>query len=97
MITGLVCQNSLGLEEGIRDVRIPIGIGFAGRIAKERKSAVLNEIPYEDMISSALSGSKGVRSLIGVPLLSGEDRVLGVLQVSCMRPRQFKRDDVHLL
>jgi PAS domain S-box-containing protein len=90
-------RAAVGLEEGIRDMRIPVGIGFAGRIAKEGKPAVLNEIPYEDMISGALSGAKGVRSLIGVPLLSGEDRVLGVLHVGCMRPREFNRDDVHLL
>jgi PAS domain S-box-containing protein len=93
----LHARVAVGQEEGIRYVRIPVGIGFAGQIAKERRSAILNEIPNEDMISSALSGAKGVRSLIGVPLLSGQDRVLGVLQVGCIRPREFNRDDLHLL
>jgi signal transduction histidine kinase len=93
----LQVRAAVGLDEGIRNVRIPVGIGFAGRIAKERKPEILNEISYEDVISGARFGSKGVRSLIGVPLLSGEDRVLGVLQVWSMWSREFNSDDLHLV
>jgi PAS domain S-box-containing protein len=93
----LYVRAAVGLEEEICDLRIPVGSGFAGRIAKERRPAILNETPYEDMMSDDLSSSKGVRSLVGVPLLSGENRVLGVLQVGCMKPREFNNDDVHLL
>jgi PAS domain S-box-containing protein len=93
----LHARAAVGLAQEIRDVRIPVGVGFAGRIAKERQPAILNEIPYEDLIIGGHLRTKGVRSLVGVPLLSGDTRVLGVLQVGCMRPREFKNDDVHLL
>jgi signal transduction histidine kinase len=59
----------------------PIGRVFAERIATERRPIV----------------EKGLRSMAGVPLLSGEGRVLGVLHVDSARPRQFSDHDVHLL
>jgi PAS domain S-box-containing protein len=73
----LHAQAAVGLEEEVRErVRVPVGSGFAGRITKERRPRVLNGINYDDMMSGYFR-EKGIRSLVGVPLLSGNSRVLG--------------------
>jgi PAS domain S-box-containing protein len=94
----LHARAAVGLQEKIRGhVSVPVGRGFAGRIAKERRPMVVNGVRYDDMVSGQLFREKGIRSAVGVPLLSGEGRVLGVLQVGCVRSREFTDDDVRLL
>ena len=56
---------------------------------------MLDEVTAADVVSPILR-AKGVRSLLGVPiLLRGE--VVGVLHVGSLRPRAFGDDDVKLL
>ena len=89
----LVVRAAMGLDE--QGVRIPLGKGFAGRIAVERQPVVLEEVDPAQLHSPVLR-ARGVRSLLGVPLLVG-DRVLGVLHVGTLTPRSFSDDDVELL
>src|SRR3712207_7368659 len=55
---------------------IPVGRGFAGRIASERGPIVIDDVDHADILNPILR-EKGIRSLLGVPLMV-EDRVIGV-------------------
>ncbi|HWG55434.1 MAG TPA: GAF domain-containing protein [Gaiellaceae bacterium] len=92
----LVARAAVGLEEEVeRGVRIPMGRGFAGRIAASRRPVVLDDVDHADVLNPILR-EKGVKSLLGVPLLVGE-RVLGVVHVGTLAPRDFDDADVRLL
>ena len=92
----LVAAAANGLEEEVQQgTRIPIGRGFAGRIAALGQPVVLNEVSRTTVVNPILL-SKGVRSLLGAPLLS-EGGVIGVLHVGTLSGRAFTREDVNLL
>lgn len=94
--TFLIATAASGLEEEVmQGVRIPVGQGFAGRIAAEGRPLVLGQVDHTKVVNPLLL-SKGIRSLMGAPLRSG-DTVLGVLHVGTLSPRAFSRDDVNLL
>ena len=69
--------------------------GFAGRIATLRRPVMVEEVDHTKVVNPILL-DKGIRSLMGVPLLAG-GRVLGVLHVGTLRPRVFTSDEVDLL
>ena len=94
--TDLVARAARGLEEEVEQgVRIPLGAGFAGRIAAERVAIFIGDVDHADVLNPILR-EKGVRSLLGAPLIV-EGRVLGVIHVGTLQPRQFDDDDVALL
>ncbi len=85
-----------GLDEGLtRTIRVPVGKGFAGRVAAERRPVVIEDLEGADIVNPVLRQS-GIRTLLGVPLLI-EGRVLGVLHVGSLSSRRFTEDDVRLL
>jgi signal transduction protein with GAF and PtsI domain len=94
----LVARAAKGLEEEVeRGFKLPVGAGFAGRIAASREPVVIEDVedsPIE--IVNPLLREKGLRSLLGVPLIV-ERRLVGVLHVGTLEPRGFDSDDVHLL
>jgi phosphoserine phosphatase RsbU/P len=92
----LVATATSGLEEEVlQGVQIPVGKGFAGRIAAQGRPVILNEVDHTKVINPILL-EKGIRSLMGAPLLA-EGRVIGVLHVGTLSPRAFTGDDVDLL
>lgn len=92
----LVAHAARGLEEEVRQgSRIPLGRGFAGRIAAERRAVAIDEVSPATVVNPVLM-MKGVQSMLGVPLLAG-DVLLGVLHVGTLRSRRFTPDDVALL
>ncbi|RZU54023.1 GAF domain-containing protein [Krasilnikovia cinnamomea] len=92
----LVATAAKGLEEEVRQgVRIPIGRGFAGRIAQTRQPALLAELTRDDVFNPILI-EKGLRSLLGVPIFVGGE-VIGVLHVGTMSHREFTDEDLSLL
>jgi putative methionine-R-sulfoxide reductase with GAF domain len=92
----LVATAARGIEAEVRQgVRIPLGRGFAGRIAATRLPVTVEDIEVADVINPLLRES-GIRSLLGVPLLAG-GRLLGVLHVGTLAPRRFTDADVELL
>ena len=92
----LVATAAKGLEEEVRQgFRVSIGRGFAGRIAQTRQPITIAEVTPADVVNPILL-DKGIRSLLGVPMLAGGD-VVGVLHVGSLTPRDFTADDVHLL
>jgi phosphoserine phosphatase RsbU/P len=92
----LVATAAAGLEEEVRQgVRIPVGRGFAGRIAAERRPVVLDHVDHTTVLNPIL-WVKGIRSMMGVPMVAG-GRVIGVLHVGSLAPRQFTSGDTELL
>jgi signal transduction histidine kinase len=92
----LVARAAVGIEEEVeRGVRIPVGRGFAGRVAADRHPVVLDDVDHADVLNPLLR-EKGIKSMLGVPLLVG-GRVLGVLHVGSLVHRIFDEDDVELL
>ena len=92
----LRARAALGLEEEVeQDVRIPVGAGFAGRIAAERRSIAVDDVDSYDIFNPILR-QKGLKSLLGAPLLV-EGRVIGVVHVGTLVHRKFTLDDADLL
>ena len=92
----LIATVASGLEEEVsQGVRIPVGRGFAGRIAAERRPVILDHVDHGTVLNPLLL-EKGIRSLVGVPLLA-HGAVLGVLHVGTVRNRVFTPDDAALL
>ncbi len=92
----LVARAAVGIEEEVeRAVRIPVGLGFAGRIADERQPVILADVDHADVFNPILR-EKGIKSMLGVPLVVAGD-VLGVIHVGALVHRRFTGDDVELL
>src|SRR5438477_8617306 len=92
----LVARAAVGIEEEVdAGVRIPMGAGFAGRIAQSKQAVILDEVNHADVMNPILL-EKGIKSLLGVPLLVAGHTV-GVLHVGTLTPRRFREDDVELL
>src|SRR6201996_3476543 len=92
----LIATAASGLEEEVsQGVRIPVGRGFAGRIAAGRRPVILDHVDHGNVLNPILY-EKGIRSLAGVPLLV-HGTVLGVLHVGTVHDRVFTPDDAALL
>ena len=76
-------------------MRIPVGRGFAGRIAATREPVRIADLATAD-IANPILRERGLKSLLGVPLLV-EGTVIGVLHVGTLQPRHFSDDDVQVL
>jgi serine phosphatase RsbU (regulator of sigma subunit)/anti-sigma regulatory factor (Ser/Thr protein kinase) len=94
--TTLVARAAKGLEEEVeRGVRIPVGRGFAGRIAATRRPVRILKLAEAEVVNPILR-EKGLHSLLGVPLVV-EGTVIGVLHVGTLRERAFDDEDEELL
>ncbi len=92
----LIATAASGLEEEVsQGVRVPVGRGFAGRIAAERRPVILDHVDHGNVLNPLLL-EKGIQSLLGVPLLV-HGAVLGVLHVGTVHDRVFTADDAALL
>ena len=92
----LAARAAKGLEEEVeRGVRIPVGRGFAGRVAAERGPVQITDVDHADILNPLLR-EKGLQSLLGVPMLA-EERLIGVLHVGALTKRLFSPDEVDLL
>jgi len=92
----LVAWAAKGLEEEVElGVRIPLGQGFAGRVAETVQPVNIEDTSQADLYNPLLR-EKGIRSLLGVPLLV-EGRVIGVIHVGSFTPQHFTEDDTSLL
>jgi len=92
----LVARAAKGIEEEVeRGVRIPVGKGFAGRIAAERAPVALHRVDHSTVLNPILF-QKGIRSLLGVPLIA-HGELVGVMHVGTKSRRRFTRDETELL
>jgi phosphoserine phosphatase RsbU/P len=92
----LVARAASGLEEEIfQNVQVPIGHGFAGRIAAERRPVMLDRVNSRT-VANPILWQRGIRSMLGVPLTSG-DSPIGVLHIGSMSERRFTQAEAVLL
>lgn len=92
----LVAHAARGLEEEVRQgVRVPVGRGFAGRIAAERTPVILDDVGPNSVVNPILY-RRGIKSMLGVPLVAAGSLV-GVMHVGSLTDRQFTADDSRLL
>jgi sigma-B regulation protein RsbU (phosphoserine phosphatase) len=92
----LIATVARGIEEEVHQgVRIPLGRGFAGRIAEEQDWVAIEQVDHSNVLNPILR-EKGIVSLLGVPLVAG-GAVLGVLHVGTLVSRLFTEQDAALL
>ena len=92
----LVASWAQGLEEEVEaGVRIPVGAGFAGRVAATRAPVFIPDVERAEVVNPLLL-KRGLKSLLGVPLLI-EGRLLGVIHVGSVTARVFTNDDERTL
>lgn len=87
---------TVGLDRTLRGARqVPIGRGFAGRVAQSRQPVVLQDVSRSNVINPVLF-DHGVRALLGVPVIAGSE-LLGVLHVGFQREHDFSDDETRRL
>jgi putative methionine-R-sulfoxide reductase with GAF domain len=92
----LVARAACGLEEEVRQgVRVPVGVGFAGAIAANKRPMALDRVDATT-VSNPILWEKGIRAMLGVPLWS-DDEVIGVLHVGRLHETAFSSDETELL
>lgn len=92
----LVATAAKGLEEEVRQgSRVPVGQGFAGTVAAQRRPVILDHVDSTTVVNPLLV-KKHLRSMLGVPLLAAGE-VLGVVHVGTFRQREFHDSDVKIL
>lgn len=92
----LIATAASGLEEEVRQgARVALGAGFAGRVAAERKPVILDQVDESTVVNPILR-DKGIRTLMGVPMIVG-GRLVGVMHVGSLSGRRFVHADVTLL
>ncbi len=94
----LVCRICQGPKD-ITGVRVPLGTGIVGHVAKTRQIDVTTDVKQDKRHYSLIDEQSGFRtkSMVSVPLIS-KDEVLGVIQVINKKGgTPFLQDDLNLL
>lgn len=73
---------------------VPLGQGLVGWVAASHAPLIVDDVSSMPKVNPSLF--ERVTSAVGVPLLIGE-RIVGVLHVETVNPRQFSERDVQLL
>src|SRR5262249_53493417 len=90
----LVATAASGLEEQVQQgSRVPLGAGYLERIAARAEPVSVSEA---DEVDSPVLLAKGVKSLMGVPLLA-DGQVIGILHAGTLDHRDFTEHDLGLL
>ncbi|MCP4536691.1 MAG: SpoIIE family protein phosphatase [Chloroflexi bacterium] len=90
-------RTAEGLDDSV--IRVPIGSGIAGRVAATKQLLNIAD-PYSDPAFDRSWDEKTrfqTRSILCAPLITHEDKVVGVVQVLNKKGRQFIEYDESLL
>ncbi|WP_104481490.1 SpoIIE family protein phosphatase [Actinokineospora auranticolor] len=82
-------------DEDILGITVDLGAGFAGRVAATREAVILDQVDHTTVVSSIL-WRKGLRELLGVPILA-RGTLIGVLHIGSRTPRRFTDEHTQLL
>ena len=81
----------------VEEMRLSLGEGIAGSVAQSGKAVLLEDFSADPRTAHPdIVSSEGLKALISVPLRA-KDKVLGVINVASRIPREFTRNDMHLL
>jgi PAS domain S-box-containing protein/diguanylate cyclase (GGDEF)-like protein len=93
----LYVRASIGIDEATHlDSAVPIGQGFAGRIAATRQLFCVEDAQEDSCLISPLIKQRGIRTMLGVPL-ERNSNLVGVLHVDWLRIHPVSDREVHLL
>jgi PAS domain S-box-containing protein len=88
----LVIRAASGFEStDPHGLRIPVGSGFFGRVAAERRPVAVEELTPAHTHTPILR-DEGVRTALGVPMIVG-GRLIGALEVGRRGPHPFSSED----
>ncbi|MDQ2586898.1 PP2C family protein-serine/threonine phosphatase [Saccharothrix yanglingensis] len=92
----LVARAASGLEEEVfQGVRVPVGAGFAGQVAQRREAVQVDHVD-ESTVVNPLLWQRGLRTLLGVPMVTHGD-LTGVLHIGSTTTRRFTDEEIDLL
>ncbi len=68
---------------GVREIRVPIGVGIAGAAAKGRQTLNIADAYQDDRFNPAIDKTTGfrTRAMLTAPIIADDDRLIGVVQV----------------
>jgi GAF domain-containing protein len=93
----LVAVASKGLEEDLREsFSLPMGAGIAGWVAETRQPLYIGDAQNDPRVVSPVLVSRGIRSVMAVPLLYGEE-LLGVMHVDWTETTAVPTADLRFL
>lgn len=72
------------------------GEGTVGRMMIDRRPFICNDTRVDDRLSTRITGPERIRSFMLVPLVHG-GRVLGLVSLNCLSPREFGEREVRLV
>lgn len=92
----LVATAAKGLEEEVvQAAHVPVGEGFAGRVAAERRPVYVPDVSSAGVFNPLLV-ERGLHSLLGVPLVGG-GTLVGVMHVGTLAHRRFTGEETEFL
>ncbi|MFL6089055.1 MAG: PP2C family protein-serine/threonine phosphatase [Aeromicrobium sp.] len=90
--TVLEVSGTVGLDRTLMGARhVPIGAGFAGRVAQSRQPVVLADVTPSRVVNPVLI-DHGLQTLLGVPVIQ-DSELLGVLHAGYLRERDITNAD----
>ena len=92
----LVVGSASGTPEMAKPLRLPIGDNLSGHAMRLGRSLMCSDTETDSRVDAALSRSRGVRSIVAVPLLHGGQAV-GLLLVYGDCPGAFNERDVTMM
>jgi PAS domain S-box-containing protein len=91
----LIRAAAYGGDEPIEDSRdlpafdVEVGEGFAGRVALERRPITVYDTLADEDVADILDANPHIRSVVGVPLVDPNDKLVGVAWVGLYVPYRF--------
>ena len=83
-------------EEVVKNVRVKIGEGIAGRVVRDKRALLLGEEMKDPKVRSLLQRPE-IQSAVVAPL-KVTDKIIGVLNVSTLETtNRFTRDNLNLV
>jgi signal transduction histidine kinase len=83
-------------EDSMERFTMPIGQGFAGKIAETKKHHFVHDAQTDPIVISPFIKRAGIRSMLGVPLLYGGEAI-GVLHVDWQKAHPYSEQELEVL
>lgn len=96
--TGTLVLEASGAppEELDEQIDVPVGEGFIGWVAKEKRPILINDVSNDHRFADFPQARKKVRSALAAPIMVGGE-LMGVLSFASTQLREFTPDDLQML
>ncbi|MCB0280378.1 MAG: SpoIIE family protein phosphatase, partial [Calditrichaeota bacterium] len=81
----------------IKTAKLSTSEGLSGRIFKEKKAKIINEIAKDPEFNYIKTWKTGVNSLLAVPLITTKNKIMGIIFVAKNFEFGFEPDDLAML